>query len=101
MHTHNQHHTRHLHGLTLFLIAVSVMAMEMPTLSAGVSGAEPEIYAVPWWAQALKDRTGSMGLQVPSLVKPVSTISACTGSFAEAAVFKDWHGGVMLLNGIC
>ena len=80
----------------MLLIAVSVMAMEHGQLSAGVE-ADCDIYAAPWWAQLLKDATGRMGLQVPDLLKPVATISACTGSFAEAAVFKDWDGGVMSL----
>ena len=59
--------------------------MTMASLQRGISSGTRPV----WWAELLKQHTQNLGYLVPSLTRPVECISACTGSFAEGAVFKD------------
>ena len=62
-----------------------VSGMTQASLQRGISTVAKPV----WWADLLKQHTQNLGYQVPSLQTPVECISACTGSFAEGAVFKD------------
>ena len=43
-----------------------------------------------WWLQMLRKHAASLGLSIPEWKGPnLSCVSACSGSLAECAVFKD------------
>ena len=41
-----------------------------------------------WWASLLMKHARALGLMVPAIERPVTCISACTGSFAEGFVLE-------------
>ena len=59
-------------------------------LSQDLSDSISEAASRVFWARALVHHTQSLGYQAPTDPSmPIRVMSACTGSFAEAACFKD------------
>ena len=59
-------------------------------LSDSVSEAASRV----WWARVLLHHAHTLGLKIPNseAASPVKVLSACTGSFAEGACFKERVG---------
>lgn len=75
-------------------------------LSQELSDTVSEAASRVWWARVLLHHTHTLGLKIPNseAASPVKVLSACTGSFAEGACFKErvgfstqklWGQGVM------
>ena len=68
-------------------------SQESQDLSDSVSQAAARV----WWARNLIHHTQSLDFKIPEEPPlPVRVLSACTGSFAEGACFKDCLQGLVL-----
>ena len=73
--------------------AVEQTAQE-DVLSQELSDSVSEAASRVWWARVLLHHTHTLGLKIPNseAASPVKVLSACTGSFAEGACFKERVG---------